>query len=64
MDRVGIVLVVIGALAGLSDAVVLCHSSPLVSPPLGWTAVFYLPALVGMYMILLHTVVNGWRQRA
>ncbi len=24
---------------------------------------FYLPALVGMYMILLHTVVNGWRKR-
>ncbi len=24
------------------------------------TAVFYLPALVGLYMILLHTVVNGW----
>mgnify|MGYP000187628526 FL=1 len=25
-------------------------------------AVFYLPALAGMYMILLHTVVNGWRK--
>ena len=22
---------------------------------------FYLPALIGIYMILLHTVVNGWR---
>ena len=32
-------------------------------PPEGLTAVFYLPALVGMYMILLHTVVNGWRKR-
>ena len=31
--------------------------------PEGLTAVFYLPALVGMYMILLHTVVNGWRKR-
>ncbi len=28
--------------------------------PEGLTAVFYLPALVGLYMILLHTVVNGW----
>ncbi len=27
------------------------------------TAVFYLPALVGLYMILLHTVVNGWRAK-
>lgn len=29
-------------------------------PPEALTAVFYLPALVGLYMILLHTVVNGW----
>ena len=29
-------------------------------PPEGLTAVFYVPALVGLYMILLHTVVNGW----
>ena len=32
-------------------------------PPEGLTAVFYLPALVGLYMMLLHTVVNGWRKR-
>lgn len=31
-------------------------------PPEGFTAIFYLPALVGLYMILLHTVVNGWRK--
>lgn len=29
-------------------------------PPEGLTAVFYLPALAGLYMLLLHTVVNGW----
>lgn len=29
-------------------------------PPEGFTAIFYLPALAGLYMILLHTVVNGW----
>ena len=29
-------------------------------PPEGLTAVFFLPALAGLYMILLHTVVNGW----
>jgi putative ABC transport system permease protein len=26
------------------------------------TAVFFLPALAGLYMLLLHTVVNGWRR--
>ena len=59
---VGIVLVVIGALAGYlmpSFFVTVLHWYP----PEGLTAVFYLPALVGMYMILLHTVVNGWRKR-
>lgn len=29
-------------------------------PPEGLTAIFYIPALIGLYMILLHTVVNGW----
>ena len=29
-------------------------------PPEGLTAVFFLPALAGLYMMLLHTVVNGW----
>ena len=29
-------------------------------PPEGLMSIFYLPALVGLYMILLHTVVNGW----
>lgn len=32
-------------------------------PPEGLTAIFYLPALVGLYMLLLHTVVNGWGGR-
>ena len=32
-------------------------------PPEGLTAIFYLPALVGLYMILLHTVVNGWSRK-
>lgn len=31
--------------------------------PEALSALFYLPALVGMYMILLHTVVNGWRKK-
>ena len=59
---VGIVLVVTGALAGYlmpTFFVTVLHWYP----PEGLTAVFYLPALIGMYMILLHTVVNGWRKR-
>ena len=32
-------------------------------PPAGLSGLFYLPALAGLYMILLHTVVNGWRAR-
>ena len=32
-------------------------------PPEGLTAIFYLPALAGMYILLLHTVVNGWSRK-
>lgn len=28
----------------------------------GWTKAFYLPFFVGLYMVLIHTVVHGWRQ--
>ena len=31
-------------------------------PPEGLTAPLYIPAFIGLYMILLHTVVNGWRR--
>ena len=59
---VGIVLVVIGALAGFlmpSFFITVLHWYS----PLWGGRRLYLPALVGMYMILLHTVVNGWRKR-
>ena len=59
---VGIVLVAVGALAGYlmpSFFVDVLHWYP----PAVVDAVFYLPVLVGIYMILLHTVVNGWRKR-
>ena len=59
---VGIVLVVIGALAGYLAPSFFIQGLHWY-PPEGLTAVFYLPALIGMYMILLHTVVNGWRKR-
>lgn len=59
---VGIVLLLIGGFMGYMSSsffVLVLHWYP----PEGLTAVFYIPALVGMYMILLHTVVNGWGGR-
>ena len=59
---VGIVLVVIGALAGYLMPSFFVRILHWYAPSVV-TAVFYLPALIGMYMILLHTVVNGWHKR-
>ena len=59
---VGIILVAIGALAGYLMPSFFIRVLRWY-PPSVVDAVFYLPALVGMYMMLLHTVVNGWRKR-
>lgn len=59
---VGILLVVIGAVAGYLMPNFFVNVLRWY-PPEGLTALFYLPALVGLYMMLLHTVVNGWRRR-
>ena len=59
---VGIVLLAGGALIGYlvpTFTVLVLHWYM----PDALSAVFYLPALIGMYMILLHTVVNGWRKK-
>lgn len=56
---VGIVLLALGGFLGYMSSsffVWVLHWYP----PEGLTAVFYVPALIGLYMILLHTVVNGW----
>lgn len=56
---VGILLAVLGAAAGYlmpSFFVRVLHWYA----PSAFEAIFYLPALIGLYMILLHTVVNGW----
>lgn len=58
---VGIVLVIIGALAGYLMPGFFVNVLHWYAPSVV-NAVFYLPALVGMYMILLHTVVNGWHK--
>ena len=59
---VGIILVAVGALAGYLMPSFFIRILHWYAPSVV-TAVFYLPALVGMYMMLLHTVVNGWRKR-
>ena len=59
---VGIILVAVGALAGYLMPSFFVRILHWYAPSVV-TAVFYLPALVGMYMMLLHTVVNGWRKR-
>ena len=59
---VGIILVAVGALAGYLMPSFFVRILHWYAPSV-LTAVFYLPALVGMYMMLLHTVVNGWRKR-
>lgn len=58
---VGIVLLAAGCLAGYlmpSFFIYVLHWYA----PSAVTGLFYLPALVGIYMVLLHTVVNGWRE--
>lgn len=58
---VGILLLIGGAALGYfmpSFFVLVMHWYP----PEGFSAIFYLPALAGLYMLLLHTVMNGWRK--
>ena len=58
----GILLVVLGAVLGYSVPS-FCILTLHWYPPEGLTAIFYLPVLVGLYMLLLHTVVNGWGRK-
>lgn len=58
---IGIVLVVFGAVLGYSVPGFFIFQMHWY-PPEALTAIFYLPVLVGLYMLLLHTVVNGWRR--
>ncbi len=59
--RAGIALVVLGALAGYQAPRFFIQVLRWY-PPTIVSGLFYLPALAGLYLILLHTVVNGWRR--
>lgn len=57
----GIILILLGCFLGYQMPSVFIFGLKWYPP--GWlTAVFYAPALAGLYMVLLHTVVNGWRR--
>lgn len=58
---VGIILLVGGSLLGYLTPS-FCVRVLQWYPPEGLTAITYIPVFIGLYMILLHTVVNGWRQ--
>ena len=58
----GILLVALGAVLGYSVPG-FCILSLHWYPPEGLTAIFYLPVFIGLYMLLLHTVVNGWGRK-
>ena len=59
---VGIVLVAAGALMGYLMPGFFINVLHWYAPS-AIDALFFLPALLGIYMILLHTVVNGWGER-
>ena len=56
---VGMGLIVAGAALGY-ETPALCHAWFHMYPP-SWISIFYAPVLVGLYMVMLHTVVHGWR---
>lgn len=57
---VGILLIIVGGFGGYllpSFFVRVLHWYPP-----AWTNIAYLPLFIGLYMVLIHTVVRGWRQ--
>lgn len=56
---VGLVVLLIGAVAGYNASAV--YQSLFSAYPPVWINVLYAPVFVGLYMIILHTVVHGWR---
>ncbi|MFV0400304.1 MAG: FtsX-like permease family protein [Oscillospiraceae bacterium] len=58
---VGILLLVAGCFLGYITPSLIIENLHWY-PPEGLTSITFLPAIIGLYMILLHTVVNGWRR--
>lgn len=56
---VGILFVLSGAVLGYSAPAIYQNLFSAYSPV--WVNILYAPVFVGLYMIILHTVVHGWR---
>lgn len=56
---VGILLVLAGAILGYMAPEI--YRNLFSAYPPAWINIFYAPVFVGLYMIMLHTVVHGWR---
>lgn len=55
----GIILLFGGAILGYAMPTIYCKAFQIYYPPI-WLNLFYAPVFVGLYMIMLHTVVHGW----
>ena len=55
----GAFVLLLGAVMGYG-APAICHTWFHTFPP-AWLNIFYAPVFVGLYMIMLHTVVHGWK---
>lgn len=58
---VGIFILLTGAFGGYFAPTV--YMTLVHAYPVWWLNLFYIPVFIGLYMILLHTVVYGWRGR-
>lgn len=59
---VGIVLLFAGAVLGYNAGTIYCAVFQKYMPP-AWVNIGYAPVFVGLYMVVLHTVVYGWGRR-
>ncbi len=57
---VGFLLILAGAVLGYGAPWAFQAWFHMYSPP--WAGVFYAPVFPGLYMVMLHTVVHGWRR--
>ncbi|MFV0362548.1 MAG: FtsX-like permease family protein [Suipraeoptans sp.] len=57
---IGIILLIVGALCGYSAPSI--YMNIMSAYPPAWLNILYVPVFIGLYMILLHTVVHGWKR--
>lgn len=58
---VGIILLFLGGFCGYFSATV--YISLFSAYPPAWLNLIYLPMLIGLYMILFHTIIHGWGKK-